>query len=375
MYALRSDYKKKMLNLKKEVEALGDGNKELIKEKNALIEHYDIEQNTIKIKLNSAYGWLGCKYSRFYNVKYAEAVTITGQLVTRTIFETVNKYLATQTGVDRDRILMSDTDSLFVTFEGIVNNKISIERNVKKIEKFSKEVIEPLIDKCVSELTTYLNCFENVLSTKLEKIANVGVITKKKRYMMIVQYNEGVYFTNPKLTVVGLDTVRSTTPAFYRDKLKTAYEMICRNSNDDLINFIDEVKKETFQQPIEMIAFPKGVNNIAKYRIGDADYKSRTPINTRASILYNDLIKKKKLQKKYEPIKEGDKIKFIYLTMPNPVFSDVVAFPSKLPKEFELDKYIDYDKQFEKCFLSPLETMTSIIGWKAKRTVTLDELF
>lgn len=377
MYAKRSDYKKKMLSHKKEVELLTQ-NKEQneleIKRLKILINQYDIKQNSIKVQLNSAFGWLGCPYSRFYSKDYAEAITITGQLVTRTIFEAVNKYLDKITNTNKDRVLMSDTDSLFVTFEDIVNKKLSLSSTVKKLEKFSKEVIEPLIVDSVEGLAKYLNVYENVLSTKLEKIASVGVITKKKRYMMFVHYNEGIYYTNPTLTVVGMDTVRSTTPRYYRDKLKTAFEMICNKDNIDLIKYIGEIKKDTYNQQIEDIAFPKGVSNIEKYKSNDyKGFKKGTPINARATMLYNNLIKEKNLEHKYELIKEDDKIKFIYLKMPNPLFSDVVAFVGKMPKEFNIEKYIDYNMQFEKCFLSTLETICEIIGWKTKEIKTLDE--
>jgi DNA polymerase elongation subunit (family B) len=104
-------------------------------------------------------------------------------------------------------------------------------------------------------------------------------------------------------------------------------------------------------------------------------FKSGTPIHVKGAILYNYYIKDKKLEKKYELINRGSKIKFCYLRSPNYTGEHVISTPGKLPKELDLDQFIDYDKQFQKSFLDPLNTILGVIGWEAEKRSTLEGFF
>ena len=210
---------------------------------------------------------------------------------------------------------------------------------------------------------------------KRENIADRGIWTAKKRYILNVWDSEGVRYEKPKLKIMGLETARSSTPAFFRDKLKKAFTIIINDTNDDLISFIDDVRKETKQQGIENISFPRGCNGLDKYRSSSDLYKKGTPIQVRGAILYNHFISKMKLQNKYPLIQEGEKIKFVYLKTPNPIGENIIAYFQTLPTELKLDKYIDYDRQFEKSFVEPLKNVVETIGWQVERRGTLESFF
>ena len=210
---------------------------------------------------------------------------------------------------------------------------------------------------------------------KRENIADRGIWTAKKRYILNVWDSEGVRYEKPKLKIMGLETARSSTPAFFRDKLKKAFTIIINDTNDDLIKFIDEVRKETREQDIENISFPRGCNNLDKYRSSADLYKKGTPIQVRGALLYNHYIKKKKLQNKYPLIQEGEKIKFVYLQKPNPINEDIIAYFQTLPTELNLNKYIDYDTQFEKSFTAPLKNVLETIGWQVEKRGSLESFF
>jgi len=213
------------------------------------------------------------------------------------------------------------------------------------------------------------------MQMKRENIADRGIWTAKKRYILNVWDSEGVRYEKPKLKIMGLETARSSTPSFFRDKLKKAFTIIINDTNDDLINFIDQVRRETRKQDIVDISFPRSLNNLEKYKSSADLYKKGTPIQVRGAILYNIMIKKLKLGNKYPTIQEGEKIKFVYLKEPNPIGENIIAYFQTLPSEFKLDKYIDYDMQFDKSFLEPLKNVLDTIGWQVEKRGTLESFF
>lgn len=246
---------------------------------------------------------------------------------------------------------------------------------IKFLDKICETKIQSFIDKSYSELAEYLNVVSQKMQMKREALADKGIWTAKKRYILSVYNNEGVEYAEPDLKVMGLEMVKSSTPSSCRKKLKEAIDVIMNKDESTIIDFIDAYKSEFKKEDLSEIAFPRGVNGLEKFSDKKMIYGKGTPIHVRGSLLYNDLVKSMKLDKRYQYIKEGEKIKFIHLKEPNTIRSNIIAFPQDLPAEFNLHKFIDYDTQFEKAFVEPLKIILDSIGWKAEKTSTLESFF
>jgi hypothetical protein len=249
------------------------------------------------------------------------------------------------------------------------------EKIVSFLDKVCDVELEKYISSSYQTLADYVGAYDQKMFMKRENIADRGIWTAKKRYILNVWDSEGVRYEQPKMKIMGLETARSSTPAYYRDKLKKAFKIIIDKSNDDLISFIENVKKETKEMEIADISFPRGLNGLGKYKSSSDMYAKGTPIHVRGAILYNHHVKRLKLTHKYPYIQEGEKIKFVYLKKPNPIGENVIAYLQTLPKEFNLQKYIDYNLQFEKSFLEPLKNVVETIGWMVEKKGTLESFF
>ena len=360
---------------------------ELISLKKSL--EYDVSkyhnfQLVRKVQLNSAYGALGNQWFRFYSTDLAEAITLSGQLSIQWIGIRLNEMLNGVTkNKDKDYIIASDTDSLYVNMSDIV--KIFASDKTKKeqvdyVDNISEKVVLPFIEKQTNELSNTMNSYENRIVMAREVIADKGVWTAKKRYMLNVWDSEGVRYDNPKQKIMGIETSRSSTPEIVRKELKSAIKIILNNDENALIEFVDNFKQKFMKLAPEEIAFPRSVNGLDKYKDNSQIYKKGTPIAVKGALLYNYYLDKMKLSRKYVKIIEGEKIKFIYLKKPNPLAGFkgedcVIAFNNKLPKEFDLNQFIDYNTQFEKTFIDPLDTIMKTIGWNYERKNTLESLF
>jgi len=379
MYNDRTVYKKKSIDAKKELENENDPGKRFEIEKK--IARYNNLQLAKKVCLNSAYGALGNKFFRFFDIRQATAITTSGQLSIRWIENKLNNYLNRILDTEKDYVIASDTDSIYLSLDELVNRTIK-EKNgtidTKEIIKFMDKVcetkIQPFIDRSYTELAEYVNAYSQKMYMKREALADKGIWTAKKRYILNVYNNEGVQYAKPKPKVMGLEMIKSSTPAACRDKLWKCLDIIINKSEDDVIDFIEKFREDFRRENIADIAFPRGVNGISKYT-ENGTYGKGTPIHVRGSIIYNRELDKKKLTKKYEKIKEGEKIKFIYLKEPNIMKSNVISFSQILPKEFGIEKFIDYDLQFDKSFLEPLKIILDCIGWKTERGNSLSGFF
>ena len=375
IYDERSSYKKKMLQAKRDYEETN--NPLLLKD----ISKYNNVQMARKIQLNSAYGAIGNQYFRYFRIENAEAITLSGQVAIRWIEGKMNKFLNSILKTEnQDYVVASDTDSIYLNLGPLVNkvfpaSNFSVEKIVDAIDKFCESKIQPYIDKSYQELSDYVNAYAQKMQMKRETIADKGIWTAKKRYILNAWDIEGVRFHESKMKIMGIESVKSSTPSFYRDKLSKAFKLIMSGDNDDMINFIEKVREETKKQDIVNIAFPRGANNITKYTGTHTLYLKSTPIAVRGAILYNHYLKHYNISHKYQTINPGDKIKFLYLKTPNHIGENVIAFHQELPKEFKLDKYIDYDLQFEKAFLDPLKVVLDCIGWKSEKTISLESFF
>jgi DNA polymerase elongation subunit (family B) len=343
------------------------------------IARLDNIQMAVKIAINSAYGAFANAWFRYSDVRIAEGITKSGQQAIRFIADRLNLLLdkfANTEGVDR--VVLIDTDSVVLTLEDIVESACvdkTTEQKIKFMDKLAEQVIQPQIDKAYQELADYMNAYDQKMVMKRENLADVMISVAKKRYVMNVHNSEGVQYKEPKLKVMGLAMVRSSTPAVVRDKLRDSLPVILHGNESDIKAYVSNYKTEFMKLGIPEIAFPRGVSNIKQYVDRSQLYKKGCPIHVRASILYNWNIDRLGLAKKYEKIKEGDKIKFLYLRTPNPIQEDVIAFVSALPKEFELDAYVDYDKMFEKTFQEGVQNILDPLGWKVSTGATLEDWF
>ena len=375
IYQDRTIYKKKMLAAKQQYEKTPTI--ELKKE----IARCNNIQMARKIQLNSAYGAIGNEHFRYYKLEIAEAITLSGQLSIRWIEKKMNEYLNKLLSTKKeDYVIASDTDSIYLNLGPLVNKFFGAKSGDKTaivgiLDKICQEKLEPFIECSYQELSDYLAAYDQKMQMKRENIADRGIWTAKKRYILNVWDSEGVRYSEPKMKIMGLETARSSTPAYFRDKLYQAFKIIITKTNDDIIEFIDEIKVDTREQNYLDIAFPRGVNGLDKYRNGTDIYAKGTPIHVRGALLYNHYVRRNKVENKYPVIQEGEKIKFLYLKTPNPIGENVISFFQQLPKEFNLEKYVDYQRQFEKSFFDPLKNVLESIGWQSEKRGNLMSFF
>ena len=375
IYDERKIYKGNMIEAKKKYEK----EPSLTLEKK--ISKFNNFQMARKIQLNSAYGAIGNEYFRYYKLANAEAITLSGQVSIRWIENKINSYLNKLLSTsDEDYVIASDTDSIYLNLGPLVDKFFSNKsddkiRIVDLLDKVCKDKLEPFIDASYEELATYVAAYDQKMIMKRENIADRGIWTAKKRYILNVWDSEGVRYSEPKMKIMGLETARSSVPQYFRDRLKKAFRLIMSSDNDTVIEYIDNCKKETREAVVSDIAFPRGCNGVTKYKHPREIYQKGTPIHVRGALLYNHYIKDKKIQHKNAFIQEGEKIKFVYLKTPNPIQENVISFFQDLPSEFNLTKYIDHDKQFEKAFYEPLRNVLECIGWKPERSGSLMEFF
>jgi DNA polymerase elongation subunit (family B) len=375
IYQDRTIYKKKMLAAKQQYEQTPTI--ELKKE----IARCNNIQMARKIQLNSAYGAIGNEHFRYYKLEIAEAITLSGQLSIRWIEKKMNEYLNKLLSTKKeDYVIASDTDSIYLNLGPLVNKFFGAKSGDKTaivgiLDKICQEKLEPFIECSYQELSDYLAAYDQKMKMKRENIAERGIWTAKKRYILNVWDSEGVRYSEPKMKIMGLETARSSTPAYFRDKLYQAFKIIITKTNDDIIEFIDEIKVDTREQNYLDIAFPRGVNGLDKYRNGTDIYAKGTPIHVRGALLYNHYVRRNKVENKYPVIQEGEKIKFLYLKTPNPIGENVISFFQQLPKEFNLEKYVDYQRQFEKSFFDPLKNVLESIGWQSEKRGNLMSFF
>ena len=375
MYHDRVIFKKKMIVAKKEYEKTK--NKELVKE----IARCNNIQMAKKISLNSAYGAIGNQYFRYYKLANAEAITLSGQVSIRWIEDKMNTYLNKLLKTeDTDYVIASDTDSIYLNMGPLVETvykgrEKTTQGIVSFLNKICKVELEKYIESSYQELADYVNAYDQKMQMKRENIADRGIWTAKKRYILNVWDSEGVRYEEPKLKMMGIEAVKSSTPAPCRKMIKDALKLMMSGTENEVIEFIENSRKEFKSLPPEQISFPRSASDVVKYKSSSDIYIKGTPIHVRGALLFNHYIKENKLTNKYSLIQNGEKVKFIYLKKPNTIHENVISFIQEFPKELNLDRYIDYELQFEKAFLEPLKIILDSIGWSVEKTVNLDSFF
>jgi DNA polymerase elongation subunit (family B) len=377
MYEDRKKYKKLMLKSKQDYENEKDPSKK--QEIENLVARYNNLQLAKKVSLNSAYGAMGSQYFRFYDLRMALAVTLAGQLSIRWIESKLNDYLNKLLKTDKDYVIASDTDSIYLNLAPLVGNVFQSSNETSKIISFMDKVcedkIQPYIDQSYQELADYVRAYSQKMQMKREVLANKGFWTAKKRYVLNVHNSEGVAYKEPDMKVMGLEIVKSSTPYVIREKMKEVVKLVLNTDEKTVQDFIQHYKEEFKKLSAEDIAFPRGINGLREYSDSVFLYKKGTPIHVRGAIVYNHYLKQMNLANKYPLIQEGEKLKFTYLKTPNPYKEDVISFPIRLPKEFDIQNYIDYDKQFDKTFVEPIKIIMQSIGWKIEKENSLESFF
>ena len=376
-YDERKMWKKRMIEYQKEKETCTDVKRK--RELDTLIKRAYNNQQVRKIALNSAYGALANQYFAFFSIDLAEAITLSGQYVIqhaeKVVNEYLNKVLKTE---DEDFVIAIDTDSVYITMDKLVSQVFPEDTPKDKVIDFlskAEKQVEDALKKGFDNLAQYTNAFQQKMEMGREVIADKGIWTAKKRYILNVYDNEGVRLAEPKLKMMGIETAKSSTPQWVRKKLEEALKVVMTKSEQELWEFVETARKEFRNLPVEQVASPRGCKNLAQYADSSTIYSKGTPIHVRGSLLYNNQLKKKDLDMRYELIKNGSKIHFTYLTLPNPINENVISFESILPREFDLHRFVDYDMQFNKSFVEPLKVIVEKINWNVEPVASLDSFF
>ena len=334
-----------------------------------------------KISLNSAYGAIGNQYFRYYKLANAEAITLSGQVSIRWIENRMNNYLNKILKTEgEDYVIASDTDSIYLNLGPLVEviykgREKTNESVVSFLNKICEMELEKYITSSYETLAKYVNAYDQKMFMKRENIADRGIWTAKKRYILNVWDSEGVRYEEPKLKMMGIEAVKSSTPAPCRTMIKDGLKIMMNGTEEEVIDYIDDCRAKFKTLPPEDIAFPRTASNVQKYRASSTIYAKGTPIHIRGALLFNHYVKQKKLENKYSLIGNGEKVKFLYLKKPNLIQENVISFIQDFPTEIGLDKYIDYDLQFEKSFVEPLKAILDAIGWNVEKTVNLELFF
>ena len=380
IYDNRVKYKNLMIEAKKKLEKEKD-RKEKRKLSNLISKYHNMQLN-LKITLNSAFGAMGNQHFRYFDQRIAEAITTSGQLSIKWIEKEINRYLNSilKPEEEKDYVVAVDTDSVYICMDDLVKQVYgdNIEDKTKVInflDKVCAEQMEKIIDKSYDKLRNYVNAFEQKMVMKRENLADKALWTAKKRYIMNVYDSEGVRYEEPKLKMMGIEAIRSSTPSACKEKMKNIFKIIMNGTEDDVITYIDDFRKEFMTLGAEEIFFPRSVRGLEKYHDSAHLYKKGSPVHVKAALLYNKLLKDKKLTNDYPVIKDGEKIKFAYLKKQNIVGGDAIGIMNQLPPELELEDYIDYDKMFEKSFVEPMKVILDAVGWQTEKVSDLSSFF
>jgi DNA polymerase elongation subunit (family B) len=380
LFDARLAYKKKAKDAEKERSTCTDPAR--CAELDLEIANYDLKQSATKIQLNSLYGAMGNEHFRHFDVKNAEAVTTTGQFIIQMIAQGLNAYLDKRMKTNGYRwVIYSDTDSVYVSLKTVVDRYHphgTLEDKVNFVDKLCKEALQKEIERLFDLLITkYLNGAGPYLKMAREVIGDKAIWTSKKRYLINVRDKEGIRKPGcaPSLKSMGVEISKSTVPKFCREAMKKAVAIVMEQDQETLYAFVEETRQKFMSLPVDEMALPKSVNGLEKYSCEKNLYVSGAQAHTKGALLFNHLIDRFELGSKIQKIRDGDKIKFVYLTVPNRYNVNAMSFGSGVPPEFRLDEIINWEMMWEKTFMEPLDLILKAIKWKSEKTASLDDLF
>jgi DNA polymerase elongation subunit (family B) len=371
LYTKRVEIKERTIGYKKQL-AKDEDNQSLIRE----VTRNETLQMSVKILLNSLYGAIANQHFRYYDPQIAEGVTLTGQTVIRTAEKAVNEEIQKflKESDLKDRVIAIDTDSVYITAKDIID-KFKPKDPVKFLDEFGNRVIEPALNRAFDIYAKRTNAYSDRMVMKREAIADRGIWTAKKRYILNVHNNEGVQYAEPKIKMMGIEAIKSSTPQVCRIAMKEIFKVIMGGSEEKTQEAIALFKEHFKTLSPDLIAFPRGISDATKWMDKDVIYQKGTPMHVRAALLHNHHVKKNGLDKEYELIYNGDKIKYIHLMLPNPVKENIFGFKERFPEELNLNKYINYELQFKKSFIEPLNMILETLNWSDEKRVSLQDFF
>ena len=371
LYTKRVEIKERTIGYKKQL-AKDEDNQSLIRE----VTRNETLQMSVKILLNSLYGAIANQHFRYYDPQIAEGVTLTGQTVIRTAEKAVNEEIQKflKESDLKDRVIAIDTDSVYITAKDIID-KFKPKDPVKFLDEFGNRVIEPALNRAFDIYAKRTNAYSDRMVMKREAIADRGIWTAKKRYILNVHNNEGVQYAEPKIKMMGIEAIKSSTPQVCRIAMKEILKVIMGGSEEKTQEAIALFKEHFKTLSPDLIAFPRGISDATKWMDKDVIYQKGTPMHVRAALLHNHHVKKNGLDKEYELIYNCDKIKYIHLMLPNPVKENIFGFKERFPEELNLNKYINYELQFKKSFIEPLNMILETLNWSDEKRVSLQDFF
>ena len=365
MYEDRKAFKKQMIQKQK-------------KGQDATREH--LKQYVLKILLNSGYGALNNPYFRWFDDRLGKSITLSGQYAIQVAEKSINQWMNKALGTtNKDYIIAIDTDSNYVNFQPLVDKFFSNKTKdeiVDILDKIASEKVQEALNKGYNESADYMNSYDQKMVMEREAIASSAFWTAKKRYAMCVWDMEGVRMPSdkPKIKIQGLEAIRSSTPYVCRKPLLEIIDRVLLDTEESCQKYIKEFKDEFMTYSVEEIAMPRTINNLKKYGLADG-FQKGTPPHVRGAIQFNRLLEHHGLQNIWEPIMDGEKGKFLYLKVPNNTKTDVISFTTLIPEEFDISKYVDMEKMFEKVIIDPVIGIFEPLGWSVEKRTTLESFF
>lgn len=382
VFSYRKATKRKMLEVEAELQK--DKSNEKLKMEHAML---DTKQMAMKVLANALYGSCGNKYFRYYDVRIATAITVTGRYLIQWTEKVINAYMnrwADTHGVDY--VIAGDTDSLYINMEKVVKkfpHSDDIKQVIDNLDQFADKYLEAGIRRAMREVQAYLHNNDHI-SMKREAISDVGIFAKKKHYILRVHNSEGVAYDPPKLKIMGMRLITSSIPEVCRKILKDAIPICLDGTNEDLSNYIKGIRATWRTLKLSDIAVNSSINNIGKYTgdkygllleqaLADRDkivlvspewYANKAPMQVKAAINFNYLIDRLGIEGQYMRVLDGTKSKIVPLRSPNHYgIQEITLSGDILPPEFKLDEFVDYDALWIRNIESPLNEILSPIGW------------